>query len=109
MTAIQANEFLLNGLRKTDALKDYAESYVSKLKEGGQKSYSQNTGYTLKYLVECFGENMTLQQININTVRQWEKYLFDQGNSSTTVNILMSQLISIIMVSRCGMQCLYLW
>ena len=96
MTAKQVRELLEQGIRKSNALKPYAEGYISKLKEGGQKSYAQNMGYTLKYLVECFGENMTLQQFNINTVRQWERYLFDQGNSSTTVNIRMSHLKALL-------------
>ena len=96
MTAKQVRDFLEKGLSKTNLIKDYAKSYIEKLIENSQKSYAQNMGYTLKNILGCFGENMTLQQFNLNTIKQWEKYLFEQGNSPTTVNIRMSHLKALL-------------
>lgn len=90
MTAKQVRDFLEKESSKTNLTKDFVKGYIEKLIDSGQKSYAQNMGYTLKNLIGCFGENMTLEQFNLNTVKQWEKYLFDQGNSSTTVNIRKS-------------------
>ena len=96
MTAKQVKEFLEKGMRRTESLKKYTESYIAKLECGGQKSYAQNMRYTLKYLVECFGDSVTLQQFNHGAVKQWESYLLDRGDSPTTVNIRMSHLKALL-------------
>lgn len=92
MSASQIKGYLEAQLNKTDFIKDYAQKYIDRLVKNGQKSYATNMGYTLKYLLECFGENVTFQQFNLATLKQWEKFLFDCGSSATTVNIRMSHL-----------------
>jgi len=96
MSASAIKGYLEAQLNKTDYIKDYAEKYIDRLTKNGQKSYASNMGYTLKYLLDCFGEYATFQQFNLATIKQWEKYLFDSGSSATTVNIRMSHLKALL-------------
>ncbi len=96
MSASEIKGYLEAQINKTDYIKDYAEKYIDRLVKNGQKSYASNMGYTLKYLLDCFGEYATFQQFNLATIKQWEKYLFDSGSSATTVNIRMSHLKALL-------------
>ncbi len=96
MSASEIKGYLEAQINKTDYIKDYAEKYIDRLVKNGQKSYASNMGYTLKYLLDCFGEYVTFQQFSLPTIKQWEKYLFDSGNSATTVNIRMSHLKALL-------------
>lgn len=96
MPAPQVKKYIEGQLNKTDYIKEYVGRFIEKLKKSGQRSYASNMGYTLKYLMECFGEYVTFQQFNVNTIKMWEKFLFDQGNSATTVNIRMSHLKALL-------------
>ena len=55
VSAKDVKEYLERKFRKSDSLKDYAEAYITRLEKEGRKSYAQNMGYTLRYLIECFG------------------------------------------------------
>lgn len=96
MSASEVKGYLEAQINKTDYIKDYAEKYIDRLVKNGQKSYASNMGYTLKYLLDCFGEYVSFQQFNLATIKQWEKYLFDNGSSATTVNIRMSHLKALL-------------
>lgn len=96
---VPANEikkYIESQMRKSDSLKDFAEAYISRLEKEGRKSYAQNMGYTLKYLLECFGENMTLQQFTPTALNMFEKHLRKGGSSDTTINIRMSHLKALL-------------
>lgn len=94
--AAQIKQYIEQRLNKTEFVKDYADKYIARLAKNGQESYASNMGYTLKYLIECFGEYVTFQQFNLATVKQWEKFLLDKGSSATTVNIRMSHLKALL-------------
>ncbi|MBD5367303.1 MAG: site-specific integrase [Bacteroides sp.] len=79
-----------------ESLKEYGEKYIAELKSNGQNSYARNLGYTLKYLLECFGEQIPLTAINLSTLKDWEKFLSKRGDSSTTINIRMTHLKALI-------------
>lgn len=96
VTATEVKAYLETHFRKSDSLKDYAESYIERLKKEDRASYAQNMGYTLKYLLECFGENMTLQQFTASTLTIYEKHLRNSGSSDTTINIRMSHLKALL-------------
>lgn len=96
MSAAEIKDYLETQINKTDYIKDYADKYIDRLVKNRQKSYATNMGYTLKYLLECFGEYMTFQQFNLATIKHWEKFLFDNGSSATTVNIRMSHLKALL-------------
>lgn len=66
-----------------ELVRDYAEKYISVLKENGQASYAQNMGYTLKYLLECFGESLTLQQFSPLVLKRFENHLREVGSRKT--------------------------
>ncbi len=83
-------------INKTDSIRGFAEEYIRRLEKNGQKSYAQNMGYTLRYLLDCFGEHATFQQFSLATLKRWEKHLLDNGNSTTTVNIRMSHLKALL-------------
>ncbi len=96
MSASEIKGYLEAQMNKTDYIKDYAERYIDRLAKNNQKSYASNMGYTLRYLLDCFGEYVTFQQFNLATIKQWERYLFAQGSSTTTVNIRMSHLKALL-------------
>lgn len=77
-------------------MRKYAEKYIDELKNNGQDSYAQNMGYTLKYLTECFGENVAMSSLNTNAIKMWEKWLAKMGYSPTTINIRMSHLKALL-------------
>lgn len=96
---VHANEikkYLESQIHKSDSLKDYAEAYIARLEKEGRKSYAQNMGYTLKYLIECFDESMTLQQFTPTALNMFEKHLRKRGSSDTTINIRMSHLKALL-------------
>uniref|UniRef100_A0AAU8AV14 Integrase n=1 Tax=Dulem virus 40 TaxID=3145758 RepID=A0AAU8AV14_9CAUD len=82
--------------RKSDFLKDYAEQYIARLENEGRKSYAQNMGYTLRYVLECFGENISLQTITAAQLEKFENFMRKRGDSDTTINIRMSHLKALL-------------
>ena len=46
--------------------------------------------YTLKYLLECFGDNASLQSFNLTALKLFEKHLRTSGSSDTSINIRMT-------------------
>lgn len=96
VSAAEIRQYLLSKYRKSDSLKDYAESYIGRLKKEDRASYAQNMGYTLKYLIECYGESMTLQQFTPTALTLFEKHLRKGGSSDTTINIRMSHLKALL-------------
>ena len=96
VSAAEIKKYIENQSRKSDSLKDYAEAYIARLEKEGRKSYAQNMGYTLKYLIECFEESMTLQQFTPTALNLFEKHLRKGGSSDTTINIRMSHLKALL-------------
>ncbi len=96
VTATEVKAYLETHFHKSDSLKDYAEAYIERLKKESRASYAQNMGYTLKYLLECFGESMTLQQFSATALSMFEKHLRKNGSSDTTINIRMSHLKALL-------------
>ena len=95
-SATEVKEFLEADYIHTDLVSEFANHYIAELKGNGQNSYAQNMGYTLKYLQDCFGENVSLSSINTNAIKLWEKWLLKMGYSPTTVNIRMSHLKALL-------------
>lgn len=95
-TATEIKSFLEQPRFMGNNLRDFAIKYIADLKSNGQASYAQNMGYTLKYLTECFGENIVLQSINANMIKMWEKWLARMGYSQTTINIRMTHLKALL-------------
>lgn len=96
---VHANEikkYLESQIHKSDSLKVYAESYINRLEKESRTSYAQNMGYTLRYLIECFSESMTLQQFTPSALTLFEKHLRKGGSSDTTINIRMSHLKALL-------------
>ncbi|MDE7410808.1 MAG: site-specific integrase [Paramuribaculum sp.] len=107
VSAADIRQYLLSQHNKSDLLKDYAEKYIERLKKENRTSYAKNMEYTLKYLLEKFGENLTLQSITPSTLNIFEDYLMGLGGakkkgdnaqsaSSTTANIRMSHLKALL-------------
>ena len=96
VSAAEIKKYIENQSRKSDSLKDYAEAYIARLEKESRKSYAQNMGYTLKYLLECFGESMSLQQFTPSALTLFEKHLRKGGSSDTTINIRMSHLKALL-------------
>lgn len=82
-TAPEIKNFLERPRFVGELVRDYAEKYISVLKENGQASYAQNMGYTLKYLLECFGESLTLQQFSPLVLKRFENHLREVGSRKT--------------------------
>lgn len=95
-TATEIKNFLEQPRFAGEDLCEYAKKYISELKHNGQDSYARNMGYTLKYLTECFGENIALSSINTSAIKMWEKWLVRMGYSPTTINIRMSHLKALL-------------
>lgn len=95
-TATEIKDFLEADYIHTDLVTEFANHYISELKSNGQESYAQNMSYTLRYLTECFGENVALSSVNTNAIKMWEKWLAKMGYSSTTINIRMSHLKALL-------------
>lgn len=96
VAASEIRQYLISQYRKSDSLKTYAETYIERLKRENRESYAQNMGYTLRYLLECFGESMTLQQFTPTALSVFEKHLREGGSSDTTINIRMSHLKALL-------------
>lgn len=94
--AVEIRKYLETHFHKSDFLKDHTESYIKRLKSEGRESYAQNMDYTLKYLLECFGESMTLQQFTPTALTLFEKHLRKGGSSDTTINIRMSHVKALL-------------
>lgn len=95
-SATEVKEFLEADYIHTNLVSEFANHYIAELKGNGQDSYAQNMGYTLRYLQDCFGDDVTLSSINTNAIKMWEKWLLKMGYSPTTVNIRMSHLKALL-------------
>lgn len=95
-TATEIKNFIEQPRFVGEDLCEYAKKYIAELNNNGQDSYARNMGYTLKYLTECFGENVALSSINTSAIKMWEKWLVRMGYSPTTVNIRMSHLKALL-------------
>lgn len=95
-TATEIKNFIEQPRFVGEDLCEYAKKYIAELNNNGQDSYARNMGYTLKYLTECFGENIALSSINTSAIKMWEKWLARMGYSPTTINIRMSHLKALL-------------
>lgn len=96
---VSANEikaYIESNYRKSDSLRDYAEKYIGRLKEEGRTSYARNMGYTLKYVLESLGENITLQSVGAVQLEKFENFMRKRGDSDTTLNIRMTHLKALL-------------
>lgn len=95
-SATGIRQYLLSHHRKSDSLRDYAEKYIGRLKEEGRTSYARNMGYTLKYVLESLGENITLQSVGAVQLEKFENFMRKRGDSDTTLNIRMTHLKALL-------------
>lgn len=96
MSAVEIRKFIESRIKKSDSLKTFAEIYIDRLEKEGRKSYSRNMGYTLKYILESLGENITLQGIGAGQLEKFESFMRKRGDSDTTINIRMSHLKALL-------------
>ena len=94
--ASQIKKYLERPRFAGESLKEYAEKYIAELKANGQTSYALNMGYTLKYLVEKFGEYVSLSAMSLTAIKEWERFLLKRGDSATTINIRMTHLKALL-------------
>lgn len=52
-----------------------AEKYIARLKENNQKSYAQNMVYTVKAIVDCFGDNVRLKDFSYIALELFDNHL----------------------------------
>ncbi len=96
MSAVEIRKFIESRIKKSDSLKAFAETYIDRLEKEDRKSYSRNMGYTLKYILESLGENITLQAIGAGQLEKFESFMRKRGDSDTTINIRMSHLKALL-------------
>lgn len=96
MSAVEIRKFIESRIKKSDSLKTFAEIYIDRLEKEGRKSYSRNMGYTLKYILESLGENITMQAIGAGQLEKFENFMRRRGDSDTTINIRMSHLKALL-------------
>lgn len=82
-TATEVKEFLEADYIHSDLVSEFANHYIAKLKSNGQDSYAQNMEYTLKYLLECFGESITFQLFSPLALKRFENHLREVGSRKT--------------------------
>lgn len=73
-----------------------AERYITRLKENNQKSYAQNMGYTVKAIIDCFGDKVRLKDFSYIALELFENHLRKNGQSDTTINIRMTHLKALL-------------
>lgn len=73
-----------------------AERYITRLKENNQKSYAQNMGYTVKAIVDCFGDSVRLKDFTYIALELFENHLRKNCQSDTTINIRMTHLKALL-------------
>lgn len=96
LPAVDVKRYLESRFNRTNLVKDFAMRYIERLISEGRKSYAQNMTYTMKYFADCFGEDYTLQQVDVATLTRYEQFLISAGNSNTTVNIRMTHLKALL-------------
>lgn len=96
VSAAEIRKYILSQHGKSDSLKDYANRHIERLRKEKSASYVQNMEYTLKYLLGCFGESMSLQGFTVTSLSVFEKYLGKAGSSDTTINIRMTHLKALL-------------
>lgn len=94
-TASQIKKYLEQPRLAGGALRNFAKSYIERLKENGQKSYAQNMGYTLKWIDAAF-VGLKLCDVTPLTLRRFEAYMSERGQSDTTINIRMTHLKALL-------------
>lgn len=85
VSASQIREWLEKGTGASEQglLKPFGEKYIARLKGEGRESYARNMEYTLKYLLECFGVGMPLNQFSPLALQKFEAHLREVGSRQT--------------------------
>ena len=96
LSAQALKDKLVRGRRGICTAQEYGEEYVKRLRSENRMSYAKNMEYSLKYLTECFGDELPLSSLGILEIKRWERFLFSRGDSTTTVNIRMSHLKALL-------------
>lgn len=94
--ASKISELIQSGFTPSGSIVSYTERYIQNLTANGQMSYAQNMSYTLKWIINCFGETLRLKDVTYIALNEFERYLTKQGQSNTTINIRMSHLKAIL-------------
>lgn len=95
-SATKIKKFLEEPFVKTDFFKDYAEMFIRRLKNNNQISYAKNMEYTLEFAMEKWGESLKLGEFDYHHIYDFEVFLRNMGQSSTTINIRMSHLKALL-------------
>lgn len=90
MTADEIKEHIKFKTIGAEGISAYADYYLNKIKQTRSGSYHTNMRYTLLYIKECFGENVTFGMFNLSSVERFENFLKRRGDSDTTINIRMT-------------------
>jgi site-specific recombinase XerD len=96
LTAPQIKDQLLLRTSGSNGIFGYRDIYMERIKRERSQSYYTNLQYTFRSLRECFGENYTFEQFNLQSLKVYERFLCNNGASSTTINIRMSHLKAFI-------------
>ena len=97
VSAVDVKSYLESRYCKFDSLKGYTEVYIARLEKREPRLVCSKHGlHSEKYLIECFGESMTLQQFTPSALMLFEKHLRKGGSSDTTINIRMSHLKALL-------------
>lgn len=96
LSAKEAKAYIEKRLCRPTTLQAYAKDFIRKISNNGQDSYAKNMGYSLKQFTDCFGDSFPLGRVSHIVVEQWERWLDNNGYSTTTINIRMSHLKALI-------------
>lgn len=91
-TSAEAKNWLLAQLTKTDNIVDFGQKFSQKLLDDNRISYGNNMKYTVKDIKNFFGPNMGFSELTLSSIEKWERWLYERGLSSTSVNIKMAHL-----------------
>lgn len=95
-TATQIRNWLKQSATPAGSFTILAERYITRLKENGQSSYAQNMEYTLKAVTGFYGADVCLRDFSYISLELFERFMRQNGQSDTTINIRMSHLKALL-------------
>lgn len=109
LSASQIKKYFERPRFRGDSLKQFGQMYIDRLISENRLTYAKNLSDSLKYALDCFGEDCSMSALTRNHLMEWEKYLFKRGGakkkndsecnrmaSPTTVNIRMTHLKALL-------------
>lgn len=95
-TIEQVRELITRASIETPTICEFIDQFARSLERQKRFSYANNIMYTREAVAACFGSAIMFENLNIFSIRTFETWLREHGQSDTTISIRISHLKAVV-------------